>query len=156
MSPPPEAATMALDRAAVEALEKAAQAATPGPWDMPGGPARRRVSDIFEAGDYYITPPLGQRGPVAIAEGPENAAFISAANPHSILQLIADWRILDSQNALAFNHNKDLGEANDELRLRVHRLERALREIADSKPWSGRVPLVAIARVALEGSAPHG
>jgi hypothetical protein len=61
---------------------------TPGPWEMPFGPAERRVSDIFEAGDYYICPPLGEIGPVAIASGDENARLIAAAP--EMFQLLRD------------------------------------------------------------------
>ena len=52
---------------------------TPGPWEMPAGPADKNISDIFDVGDYNVYPPLGEAGPVAIVAGEANAHLIAAA-----------------------------------------------------------------------------
>ena len=60
----------------LSALEAAAKAATPGPWDCGG-------VEVF----------LGEWNPlIAMCNSEDNAAFITAANPAAILSLIAELR----------------------------------------------------------------
>ena len=57
-------------------LEQKAKAATPGPWDCGG-------VEVF----------LGEWNPlIAMCNSEDNAAYIAAANPAAILELIAELR----------------------------------------------------------------
>lgn len=161
-----EGAPPALDRATVEALEGAARARANGEWKLSvHTPNRVDTPDGSITVAWY-----NNRFENPYQLGEETAAFIAAANPSFILQLIADWKILAGQNEMAFNANRDLGASNDELLLRVCRLEKALREIArfDDAAANDRLTKdgsfssfdephsVQIARTALEGSERRG
>lgn len=75
----------------LDALERAARAATPGPWDFRtlenfgGNVVRYRDGDRFDI----------ER--VAKAGLETNATFIAAANPAAILSLISDYRALQER-----------------------------------------------------------
>lgn len=76
----------------LSSLKALAEAATPGPWR---GAAKPYIVNAtgegaqFSAGDWSITPPRGNVGPVAIASSQEDSDFIAAANPQAILSLIS-------------------------------------------------------------------
>lgn len=142
--PPRDDAPPALDRAAVEALEEAARAAE-SVWNPPYSGAE--------------TPP------VIVA-----LRFTELATATNVLQLCAAWK--DAQIlGEAMSANRDLGASNDELRLRVHRLETALRsaeaalsdigdaerEEGDDLAWCEHRAAEALptVRAALEGSKSH-
>ena len=154
MTPPRDDAPPALDRATVEALEGAARAAAPGPWkSVVNRTGSRNIIGAPDADGDTVKVALINNG------SGRNADFIARANPSTVLALIADWKILADQNTLAFNHNRDLGASNDELRMRVHRLERALKDIAEMQiPHAEAMDAVMRhkARTALEGSARRG
>lgn len=71
-------------------LERLALAATPGPW-ADGPPAWFRGRKSEEDGKRPIQRP-GHPGTMANVYGKENAAFIAAANPATVLKLIAAVR----------------------------------------------------------------
>jgi len=54
---------------------------TPGPWETTERPyiVKDDEGDIFSGGDWYIYPPLGESGPVALASSQANAHLIVAA-----------------------------------------------------------------------------
>ena len=62
-------------------LEVAAKAATPGPWEH----ERSHVVQLDGT-------PVANCVSYKIAQSPKNAAYIAAANPAAILELIADLR----------------------------------------------------------------
>lgn len=67
------------------ALEAAAKAATPGPWRHPG---RALVVSRMDSSEPLVCDCLSQQ----FAQAPKDAAFIAAANPAAILDLIAELR----------------------------------------------------------------
>ena len=73
---------------AVERLHELAKAATPGPW-ADGPPAWFRGRQNPEDGKRPIQRP-GHPGTFANIYGKENAAFIAAANPATILALLSE------------------------------------------------------------------
>ena len=66
------------------ALEAAARAATPGPWEWNG-------SLSVDADDFGLCGCTDWRGPI-YRNGVANARYIAATNPASILELIAELR----------------------------------------------------------------
>jgi hypothetical protein len=54
---------------------------TTGPWEMPDHAYVKADGDgdCFSGGDWNISPPLGEAGPVAIASSEANARLIAAA-----------------------------------------------------------------------------
>ena len=55
---------------------------TPGPWETPYAPYTEPSTGEgpnFSGGDYEVVPPIGESGPVAIANSKANACLIAAA-----------------------------------------------------------------------------
>lgn len=71
--------------AELSALEAAAKAATPGPWRHPG---RALVVSRMSEDEPLVCDCISEQ----FAQAPKNAAFIAAANPAAILELIAEMR----------------------------------------------------------------
>ena len=71
--------------AELSALETAAKAATPGPWRHPG---RALVVSRMSADEPLVCDCLSRE----FAQAPKDAAFIAAANPAVVLELIAELR----------------------------------------------------------------
>lgn len=66
---------------------------TPGPWDAPEKrtPATGEGYN-FSDGDFWVFPPLGESGPVAVASRAEDARLIAAApEMYALLKRLADW-----------------------------------------------------------------
>lgn len=83
---------------------------TPGPWERGGLTRDRYVTEgstsegIFELGDVYIFPPLGEAGPVAIAAGIGNAdRIVRACNSHDTLVKALEF-IRDGYDRLDVSH----------------------------------------------------
>lgn len=82
---------------ALERLERAAKAATPGPW------AKRESKDGFTSvcyGDGVTHPAefIWQKSAVTSEIRETDGAFIAEANPAAILALLASFRTLESEN----------------------------------------------------------
>ena len=83
-------------------LARLAEAATPGPWHSAGGYLTVRDPDGSFSGTIYHLEEMGQRGPdlpfqaVPFARSAD-AAFIAAANPATILVLLAENAALGSE-----------------------------------------------------------
>lgn len=69
----------------LDALEAAAKAATPGPWKCPG---RALVVSRMDSSEQLVCDCLSKQ----FAQAPKDAAFIAAANPAAVLDLIAELR----------------------------------------------------------------
>ncbi|WP_374425063.1 hypothetical protein [Chromobacterium sp.] len=86
-------------------LERMARAATPGPWRA------GRPREIVSASEVCVDTDIGPKVLLAgnsnfIAEGERNAAFVAAADPATVLALVAElagWRKLKDPNVL-FNN----------------------------------------------------
>ena len=76
-------------------LARLAEAATPGPW-IDGPPAWFRGRRSEEDGKRPIHRP-GHPGTMANVYGKENAAFIAAANPATVLALLAEIAALRAE-----------------------------------------------------------
>ena len=69
----------------LDTLEALAQAATPGPWRHPG---RALVVSRVDSSEPLVCDCLSEQ----FAQAPKDAAFIAAANPATVLKLIAELR----------------------------------------------------------------
>ncbi len=69
----------------LDALEAAAKAATPGPWRHPG---RALVVSRMSEDEPLVCNCISKQ----FAQAPKDAAFIAAANPAVVLDLIAELR----------------------------------------------------------------
>ena len=120
-------------------LERLARAATPGPWEMSPGPVAPScvyASDEPTLGDVVCAAPVPECK-VSLTAWPANAAFIAAANPTAVLELLDRVAELERRNTSlmsamakynrlldAFRLNEDEGDA--ELITRITTLEAAL------------------------------
>lgn len=69
----------------LDALEAATKAATPGPWRHPG---RALVASRMSEDEPLVCNCISKQ----FAQAPKDAAFIAAANPAAVLDLIAELR----------------------------------------------------------------
>lgn len=84
----------------LDALEAAAKAATPGPWNTKEGPD---FSEIF-AHDKNIA---------LIGSQHADAAYIAAANPAAVLELIAELRQTRAERDFILEQVDELFDADD-------------------------------------------
>lgn len=82
----------------LDSLEALAKAATPGPWKNVDTPAMSVCDEIHDANGTRIAMALTTRHPrdgeqfIDFDQAEANAAFIAAANPATVLELIATVR----------------------------------------------------------------
>lgn len=97
----------------IKNLKDLCDKATPGPWDAP----LKDLGEVesFQAVDFYfdhsfeVYPPLGYSGPIFVASGLDDAAFMVAARtavPELIKEIEACWKRIDRLTDMVDNGEK--------------------------------------------------
>ena len=122
-----------------EELEKAARAATPGPWA-----AKRWNDDDADTYGWNITVngyllPLCEMETDKPEECDANAAYIAAANPSAILELLAERDALKAENERLTNCLKKANDQTEDFERRWYLADMELDRIRAMEPVAWRI-----------------